>query len=207
MINLYLTDCTPLLNRDKLETILPQLDTARQARVRRLQHAEKAAQCAAAGWLLTYLFGQDGRPPRLTHGSRGKPYLMDDRRYFSLAHTGQWVACAVADNEVGLDAEGYTPYRPAVAERCFTEDEKRWLQQDPEGRFTRLWVAKEAYLKFTGFGLVLPMSSFTVPLPPHGQKGSCHWHELTHKTQDGTVNLCLCTDNDEAVSALSYVPL
>ncbi len=169
MTVIYGVDCTPLKEAHTLKQVLPRLDDSRRQRIERLQIPEKRAQCAAAGILLTYLCGDNGSPPALRHGSRGKPYLRDrDDRFFSLSHTGRWVFCALADDEVGLDAQIPTAYNPAIIQRHFTPPEREWLDSQPDKveAFTRLWTMKEAYLKFTGFGMVLPMSSFTVPLPP-----------------------------------------
>lgn len=178
MTVIYGVNSTLLQNPDRLDTILPQLDSQRCQRIARLPSPEKKAQCAAAGLLLTHLFGQDNAPPLLFHGSRGKPYLQNaPDKYFNLTHTENWVFCAVSDKEIGIDAEMAAPANQRVAARCFTQEERQWMQEDPDSRFTPLWTAKEAYIKFTGFGLVLPMSSFTVPLLQNGWDAStgCYW--------------------------------
>lgn len=169
MTVVYGLDCTPLKEAHTLKQVLPRLDDSRRQRIERLQIPEKRAQCVAAGILLTYLCGENKTPPPLFHGSRGKPYLRDrDDRFFSLSHTGDWVFCALSNSEVGLDAQIRTDGKPAVIQRHFTQQEQEWLnvQSDKANAFTRLWTMKEAYVKFTGFGLVLPLSSFSVPLPP-----------------------------------------
>ncbi len=169
MTVVYSVDCSPLEEDGTLDLALPRLEDSRRRRVERLRIPEKRAQCAAAGLLLTHLCGDNGSPPALRHGSRGKPYLRDrNDRFFSLSHTRQWVFCALADDEVGLDAQTPAPYNPAIVQRHFTSPEQEWLSSQPDKveAFTRLWTMKEAYLKLTGFGLVLPVSSFTVPLPP-----------------------------------------
>ena len=163
---LWMADCTPLTEETALTRALPHLDTARRAAVTRQQNGQTRAQHAAAGLLLTRCFGQAGRPPLVAHGAHGKPYLPDKSAHFSLSHTGRFVFLLTAAAPVGLDAQPIDGSRPRVARRCFTPSEQAWLSADPEQRFARLWAMKEAYLKYTGFGLVLPMSSFTVPLPP-----------------------------------------
>ena len=192
MNKLFYVDCSPLFDDNKLQTILPYLDNLRRQRVARLATPEKKAQCAAAGWLLTQLFGKDGQPPMLTHGSRGKPYLAgQDAMFFSLSHTGKWVICAVSDKEIGADVQEVTAYRQTVAGRCFTADETAWVDSDPQ-RFTRLWTMKEAYLKYTGFGLVLPMSSFTVPYEKGGwdKQQACYYQTLSIPGEAVIVTVC-----------------
>ncbi|MBQ9860148.1 MAG: 4'-phosphopantetheinyl transferase superfamily protein [Clostridia bacterium] len=184
MDTLYIADCSPLQDEANLAAVLPYLDATRQQRIARLQLPEKRAQCAAAGLLLTRLFGQDDTPPTLFHGSRGKPYLYGrDDAFFSLSHSANWVVCATADNEIGVDAQVITPFNPKVAARCFTERERTWLAENPTERFTPLWTAKEAYIKFTGFGLVLPLGSFETPMPADGPDDAnhCFWRQFKHE--------------------------
>lgn len=189
---LWMADCTPLTEETALTRALPHLDTARRAAVTRQQNGQTRAQHAAAGLLLTRCFGQAGRPPLVARGAHGKPYLPDKSAHFSLSHTGQFVFLLTAAAPVGLDAQPIDGSRPRVARRCFTPSEQAWLSADPEQRFARLWAMKEAYLKYTGFGLVLPMSSFTVPLPPTGYDTAtaCYWQA----TELADIALAACGD-------------
>lgn len=169
MVSIFAADCSPLFDRKALEDTVWWLDDSRRRRVQRLQIPEKQAQCATAGLLLTHLCGKDGTPPPLFHGSRGKPYLSErDDLFFSLSHTGRWVFCALSDDEIGMDAQAVSSHNPAIAHRHFTASEQAWLKEqgDKDIAFTQIWCMKEAYLKYTGFGMVLPMSSFSVPVPP-----------------------------------------
>ncbi len=207
MVKVYAVNCAALMENDLLDAALPKLDATRRARVTRLQDPQKRAQCAAAGLLLTHLFGHDGQPPQLTHGSRGKPYLIGDNvPFFSLSHSGNLVVCAVADSEIGLDAQQRTPYREKVAERWFTVTERVWLAADPDGRFSALWARKEAYCKFTGFGLVLPPSSFTVPCPADGwdEDNRCCWREYA-LTADEPIAVAVCCAQEDEFSDITVL--
>lgn len=209
MANIYAVNCAALTDNTRLQAVLPTLDTARQARINRLQDTQKRAQCATAGLLLTHLFGKDGQPPHLTHGSRGKPYLVGENApYFSLSHSGDWVFCAVADGEIGLDAQEFSPCRDKIADRWFTDPERAWLAADPDGRFAALWAKKEAYCKFTGFGLVLPPSSFTVPCPADGwdEHNRCCWREF-HFPSDTPIAVAVCCADDEDISDVNVLTI
>lgn len=209
MVRIYAVCCAALTDEERLAAVLPHLDATRQARIAHLQNRQKRAQCAAAGLLLTYLFGCDGQPPHFTHGSRGKPYLIGENApCFSLSHSGDWVFCAVADSEVGLDAQERTPCREKVAARWFTDPERDWLAADPDGRFAALWAKKEAYCKFTGFGLVLPPSSFTVPCPADGwdEDNRCCWREYTFPA-DPPIALAVCCGEKTAFSNIAVLKL
>ncbi len=201
--------CKELTDEQALSATLPKLDAARRARALRLQDTQKRAQCAAAGLLLTHLFGKDGQAPTLTHGSRGKPYLAQaGAPYFSLSHSGDMVFCAVSDNEVGLDAQQFTQYREKIAARWFTAAEQEWLAADPHNRFAPLWAKKEAYCKFTGFGLVLPPSSFTVPCPADGWDNAnhCYWREFIYPA-DNPIAVAVCCGENDTFDGVSEIPL
>lgn len=92
------------------------------------------------------LTGQSNHAPRL-NWSGAAPY-------FSLSHSGSWVACAVSpDTALGLDIEVIDPARDliALAEQAFDPDEfARFGQLDSDDQlraFYLLWSTKEAKFK------------------------------------------------------------
>ncbi len=207
MVNVYAVNCAALMDEAALTKALTRLDTIRTAQIKRNRHTQKRAQKAAAGLLLNHLFGDNRQPPHLTHSSRGKPYLADNRAFFSLSHTGNWVICAVAHNEVGADAQTHGDYNERVAARYFTPREIAWLNDDRNGRFSRLWTYKEAYVKFTGLGLMLPTNSFTVPTPPDGWDDTNHvcWKEYT--IDNNTVHITVCCGEQSDFAPLQLLDL
>ncbi len=206
MVKVYAVNCTPLTNEEILATALTRLDATRTTQIARNRHPQKRAQKAAAGLLLNHLFGTDQQPPQLMHSSHGKPYLADNRSFFNLSHSDDWVVCAVANSELGVDAQIHTAYNEKIAARSFTHAEQRWLDEDPDGRFTRLWTYKEAYIKYTGFGLVLPLSSFTVPTPPDGWDSQNHvyWKEYTIP-MDNPLHITVCCGEENFFSPLTIL--
>ena len=105
-MTVYAVDCTHWLSDKAVEDSLPYLDDKRRSRIRRLRVPLKRAQCAAAGLLLTHLFGEKGVAPNLTYGENGKPYLANrPDTFFSITHSDKWVFLAVADCEIGIDAQ------------------------------------------------------------------------------------------------------
>lgn len=99
--------------------------------------------------------------------SRGKPYVkgLSDEKFVSVTTADEVMVVVFADKPVGIDGEHLTRFessaregRPdyvSLAERFFTPDEAEFVRDsDCEGEaFARIWVAKEAYCKFTGKGL------------------------------------------------------
>ena len=95
---------------------------------------------------------------KVTIGANGKPEC--EGVYFNLSHSGDMVLCAVSDVPVGCDLEKVFDAPLEVADRYFSEKERRYIeevQNFPEinRRFFRLWTMKESYLKMTGEGMNL----------------------------------------------------
>ena len=191
-MTIYAVDCTPWLADDAVATALPYLGDKRRSRIRRLRVPLKRAQCAAAGLLLTHLFGEKGVAPALFYGENGKPYLADcPDTYFSLTHTDKWVFLAVANCEIGIDAQMPRRVCPRLAARSATPEELAWVKEDTEPNFTRLWTMKEAYLKYTGTGLSTPIREVGISVPPtdgYDEHNRCYWSLLKH--DDIPLSIC-----------------
>ncbi len=102
----------------------------------------------------------DRDPDRLVFGrtKQGKPYAQNAGICFNLSHSGNMVAAAFAECEIGVDIEAVRPVNLRIAEGYFTESDRRYLaqavdEQERRYRFFALWTAKEAYLKLHGAGL------------------------------------------------------
>lgn len=194
-MTIYAVDCTPWLTEDAVADALPYLDDKRRSRVRRLRVPLKRAQCVAAGLLLTKVLGKDGTPPLLTYGENGKPYLTEiNDTFFSITHSDKWVFLAVADCEIGIDAQMPRKVCPRLAARSTSPEELAWVKENTEPNFTRLWTMKEAYLKHTGTGLTVPIREVTISVPPidgHDKQNDCYWSLLSY---DG-IPLSVCSKN------------
>ena len=184
-MTIYAIDCTPWLAEDAIADALPYLDDKRRSRIRRLRVPLKRAQCAAAGLLLFHLFGENGNAPTLVYGANGKPYLADlPNTHFSITHSDKWVFLAVADCEIGIDAQMPRKVCPRLAARSTSPEELAWVKENTEPNFTRLWTMKEAYLKFTGTGLAVPIREVTISVPPtdgYDEQNRCYWSLLAYE--------------------------
>ena len=191
-MTIYAVDCTPWLTDENIANALPYLDEKRRSRIRRLRVPLKRAQCTAAGLLLTKALGANGVAPTLTYSKNGKPFLTNRTgTYFSITHSDKWVFLAVADCEIGIDAQIPRRVCPRLAARSTSPEELTWVKENTEPRFARLWTMKEAYLKYTGTGLTIPIRSVTMDVPPttgYDEIHSCHWYLLSYK--DIPVTVC-----------------
>ena len=149
----------------------------------RLYHYS-AEDGAAFGKALTDYLESSGRsglaaacqkePAVFRRGEHGKPYFFGhglEDVFFSRSDTRGHAIVCFSDAEIGLDCEN-TRARPgietragAIAKRCFTENERAYLDSDSHGaarRFFEIWTAKEAYMKYTGRGFSEGFRTFSV---------------------------------------------
>ena len=135
---------------------------ARRARIDRYRRADDKARCLVAGLLLRQVCGVTD-DSQLAYGVNGKPFLKDGGAHFSISHSGDYVALAEADMEIGVDIEKLAPYSESVAARCFMPAELEWMRQDNSSEaFFHLWTAKESVMKGSGLGLALAPETFSV---------------------------------------------
>lgn len=120
------------------------------------------------------------RPPgaiRFEYGENGKPSLpvhtVDEPFGFNIAHSGDWIVCAVApSSQIGVDIE--CPRRGldvlALGDSFLSDGEQAALRLLPVGEritsFLACWTRKEAFLKSMGQGLQVPLDSFEVSVRP-----------------------------------------
>lgn len=85
-----------------------------------------------------------------------KPYLKDLPCCFNISHSGNFVVCAISENEIGIDIEKIRPIDLKIAKRVFNEIELKLLFTTPNENqqdiFFSLWTEKEAILKCIGTG-------------------------------------------------------
>ena len=96
--------------------------------------------------------------PPIEKAPRGKPYFPGSDLHFSITHTKTTVFCAIADTEVGIDAEDLNrKVSPQLAEKILSPYEFAQYEAVPEEEknlaLLRFWVLKEAEVKCSGLGL------------------------------------------------------
>ncbi len=142
--------------------LLSSDERARLTRFRSSLHARRYALAHAfvRTTLASYL-DADPRALGFAYGSRGKPYLSDDRSlFFNLSHSGDVVAIAVTRvGEVGIDVEidRDVPNAGAIARELMSGEELAWLEAHHAAArsraFLEWWTRREAAAKATGEGI------------------------------------------------------
>lgn len=112
------------------------------------------------------IFNTNAEKLEFSYLSGGKPFLkLYPDFHFNISHSENLVTVAVSDTPVGIDCEKIRSVNHRLAEKHFTENERKYLSllpSEPDKRFTEIWTRKEAYLKKSGTGITVPLSSFDV---------------------------------------------
>ena len=167
-----------------------KLRTVKAPRIRR-------QMLATEGLLIHAVRGlYPGTPLPLAIGTQqtGKPYFTELPLCFSLSHSGPFVACAIADHEIGIDVQERRSVYPALVSRFFSEAESRfvWESTDKDAAFTAIWCLKESYLKATGEGITRPLAGFSV-LTEHGFGLADRPQARFWQKQDERFHLAVCS--------------
>jgi 4'-phosphopantetheinyl transferase len=123
---------------------------------------------AALAQLVAQRTGVDARAVRLSHDERGRPLLEGSALNVSIAHSGDYVACAVSKRRIGVDIERFDRREAddALAEHVCTPAELRQLAElapiPRKHALIRLWARKEAVTKALGLGAALPFEQVDV---------------------------------------------
>ena len=90
-------------------------------------------------------------------GEHGKPFLSyRPGVHYNISHSGAYVVCVLADQEVGIDIQIHREVNyDRMLRRMVTEKEREEILKRPdlEQEFFRQWVIREAFIKWTGEGL------------------------------------------------------
>jgi phosphopantetheinyl transferase len=100
----------------------------------------------------------------LLYEELGKPFLHPNQfmnLHFSVSHTKNDVAIAVATFPLGLDLEFIQDQYPQSIEKRLVHPDDQ-LKVENSRQFFQLWSIKEAFVKYTGQGLRLPLNEIVV---------------------------------------------
>ena len=152
MAQLYELDLTAVSD-EELWAWYAEMDENSRTRVDAMSAKRRREYLAGDHLARTALAGKSGKAPQdivIRREENGKPIA--DEGCFSISHSGSFVVCAVSDKPVGVDVERLRKPPLRVAQRYFTEEEQKLLQED-DSQFWRIWTGKEALCKLSGEGI------------------------------------------------------
>lgn len=94
----------------------------------------------------------------------GKPFVAGNSPIqFNISHAGNYIACVIANEPVGVDIEIIKTADMQIAKRFFTPEETAYIMDGHTNiRFYEVWTKKESRIKWEGKGLHKPLPSFSV---------------------------------------------
>ena len=86
----------------------------------------------------------------------GKQYLKNDKIFFNISHSFDYVITAISNNEIGIDIEKVRQTPIKIINQFATEKEKEYIlssNKNIEERIFKIYTLKEAYFKMLGINL------------------------------------------------------
>lgn len=181
----------------------------RKNAVLRLKNKKAAIMSLATGLLLQDIAekecGISAKELKISTNDNGKPYIDGYGDFhFNISHSDSMLVIAYGDCELGIDVEKLKENDITVAKRCFTKEEYEYIIGDisldchtkPQDRFCKIWTMKEAYLKYKGTGISVPLNSFAV----NPTEGKVSGEEVSiFSTIMGEYMISICTSSKEDV--------
>lgn len=163
-------DVELLMDEQMFTRMLMSVSPERQQKARRYKFPKGKALSLGAALALDKLLQRRGLrecDQRYLEGRHGKPSLADHPEiHFSISHSSHFVACAMADCEIGIDIQHLVKVNEPLMRRVLSDEELGMVmaQQGEERQmlFARLWALKEAYLKAVGTGITDDFPSFSL---------------------------------------------
>ncbi|KZD37787.1 4'-phosphopantetheinyl transferase [Bacillus cereus] len=105
---------------------------------------------------------------KFIYNEYGKPFFKNFSDFhFNISHSGEWVVCATANSNVGIDIERVSDIEALKLANEFFSDEEFYdipsMNSDEQiNYFYDIWTLKESYIKTIGKGLYIPLNSFSI---------------------------------------------
>ncbi|MBE6793341.1 MAG: 4'-phosphopantetheinyl transferase superfamily protein [Ruminococcaceae bacterium] len=170
------------------------MSESRKNRLERYKNSDDKLRMASAESrlkkLIAELSGEKTENVKVDNLPSGKPLALVNGKKFSvsISHSGNFVAVAVADSDIGIDIETRESISKALIDRALCDDEKAYVGEfshkrgkEQRTKFLRVWTAKEAYLKLTGEGLSMLHKVNTMPFI---ENSACGYEIFCEVTED-----------------------
>jgi 4'-phosphopantetheinyl transferase len=168
MFEVSIITVNPELTQEEYDVLLPFVSAEKQERIKKFHFFRDARNCLLGDVLVRAEIcrhtGFNNSQLEFSSNEYGKPFLTnDDTIHFNISHAGDYIACVVADEPVGIDVELVKLVDMKIAERFFTADENTYIIEETHlDRFYEVWTMKESYAKWEGKGLYRHINSFSV---------------------------------------------
>lgn len=176
---IYVINVTELNNEEVFDYWMSRMPQKRRDKIDRIKPLPEKCRSLGAGILFLHAMKElnvDHELLETANGENGKPYLVNAPGiYFNMAHSGDYAALAIADEEVGIDIEAYgSPSRmKQVIKRVLSSKERDYIDKkygltaddsDLNCMFYRIWSMKESIIKCIGTGLATDLREVEIEL-------------------------------------------
>jgi 4'-phosphopantetheinyl transferase len=219
---IYISKIDPSLDDDIYNNLLQKISAKNQEKCLRFKFREDALRTLYGELLLRYVlchkFGFKNEEIQILKSEEGKPYIKGYPIHFNISHSGDYVACAFSEQEVGVDIEQIKKVDMTMAKRFFSKNEWTDLfaknEEEHIDHFFSLWTLKESYIKWLGKGMSVPLDLFSFKITKEGitiidANRSVRPYFKQFIIDDYKVAVCSNVDgfSYEIVPLTSYLPL
>jgi len=165
----------------------------------KLKNEKRRNQFVYSRSLLKYIVLKAGfEYGKILKKEKGKPYFSKGFPFFSISHSGNYVAVAISDYNIGLDIQKEKNISPDVVKKIFTYDEQELMKKKIISP-AYLWCVKESVLKYDGNSIFCNIKDTEVFLKSEKPKIK-NRDDLCINTffvKDIFISLCSATDDCE----------
>ena len=143
MTELFMTDVSPLFEKEKCGSVLESFSGELYFHIKRKKILNDRARSAGA-YLCLFLalkeLGINASVSDVSFDGSGKPFFKNSGPFFSVSHSGKYAVVAISDQPVGVDVEQEERITPSISRRFLG------------GKGVGEWTKREARGKITGRG-------------------------------------------------------
>lgn len=178
MIEIYSLKIDGGFSVEKFDRLFQCVDKEKQASVKAFYRFEDSQRALGAATLIRSIavdkLGISNCEIQFGKNEYGKPFLKGFPDFhFNLSHSGEWVVCAIDNEQIGIDVEKINNIDLSIADRFFSKQEVQDIHLKPEDEqlphFYDIWTLKESYIKAWGKGLSIPLDSFSLKVHSDGR--------------------------------------
>ena len=141
---------------------LPYLSASRIQKIKQSPNEEKVKQSLGVELLLCYAIKQEYPgcefPLSYKKKNNGMPYMENNPFYFSLSHSGKYIACGLSAFPIGVDVQVHDPKTKSTIEKVLTKNQLDMIKLLPPAKQKTahfdFWSLKEIIYKCTGEGSI-----------------------------------------------------
>ena len=192
-----------------LEKTYPILPESRQEKVDNFIFDKDKKLSSGVYLLLKKMLDEENiDDPIIETEKDGKPYISNyENIHFNMSHAGRMVACAISDEEIGIDIEKIDPLIDMKIAQTFlynSEYDNIKKSDNRVDQFFKYWVLKESYMKYTGLGFLLDLDKFEIVIDDGETKVKNQNPELKENEDDvkfsyfdlNQYKLAICSENE-----------